>query len=207
MSRRIPLHVYHRPPFTPAHRGNSFRGLREAIDTHHNAIDLDALLSADGVWMNLHWQILAKDGYRDPKGIYDLRETPVHEIPAADLLRFRAKDRNGRTYRIRTMRQMFRRINRLANRTGVRLTACVELKVEWRFGVTDTYDSLLADAGRYKVPLIVMSQPRGGVGVRYLHAAQDAGAATMLMQRGPVTAEQRAAVRYIKTGPIVRAAR
>ena len=57
-TRRVDLRVYHRRPFTPAHRGNSFRGLLAAVAKRYNAIDLDMLVSFDGVLVCTHWQDL-----------------------------------------------------------------------------------------------------------------------------------------------------
>lgn len=49
MTRRIPLHVYHRRLGTPAHRGNSFRAIRKALAHGYTGHDHRLGLKTTGV--------------------------------------------------------------------------------------------------------------------------------------------------------------
>ena len=137
-TRRVDLRVYHRRPFTPAHRGNSYRGLLTAVAKRYNAIDLDMLVSLDGVLVCTHWQDLRKDGYRSITGI-NLDRRRTKRLTMGELGTCVARDRNGKPYRLRSIREMFEQASRLRHLTGTALTLCLEVKPDPRFRKPETY--------------------------------------------------------------------
>ena len=208
-TRRVDLRVYHRRPFTPAHRGNSYRGLLAAVAKRYNAIDLDMLVSFDGVLVCTHWQDLRKDGYRSTTGI-NLDRRRTKRLTMDELRTCEARDhdkKRKRPYRLRSIREMFEQASRLRHLTGTALTLCLEVKPDPRFRKPETYVPLLRWDLRYGVPFVVMSQPRGGVGYDYLDAARAAGCRVMVQRRGPVRWDRLRAGDLVKTGPWVREVR
>ena len=208
-TRRVDLRVYHRRPFTPAHRGNSFRGLLAAVAKRYNAIDLDMLVSFDGVLVCTHWQDLRKDGYRSTSGI-NLDRRRTKRLTMGELATCVARDhdkRRKRPYRIHSIREMFEQADLLRQSTGVALTLCLEVKPDPRFKKAETYAQLPHWLRHFGVDFIVMSQPRGGVGYDYLDAARAAGCRVMVQRRGPVRWDRLRAGDLVKTGPWVREVR
>lgn len=187
MSERI----WHRPPFTPAHRGNSRRGLIKAYDAQAWGIDIDILLSRstpadpDGIPIACHWQRpLRFDSFYDPRGKLS-RNARVSELLGHEVFRLRTRGKNP--YRIRAVSHLMRWNVRLAESyQRDPLVLCLEVKPDHRFGRVGVYERLLTEAADIGCPIRIMTQPRGGVGLEYAQAAKAAGAQVILLRRGRV---------------------
>lgn len=184
-------HIWHRPPFTPAHRGNSRRGLIKAYDAQAWGIDIDILLSRstpadpDGIPIACHWQRpLRFDSFYDPRGKLS-RNARVSELLGHEVFRLRTRGKNP--YRIRAVSHLMRWNVRLAESyQRDPLVLCLEVKPDPRFGRVGVYERLLTEAADIGCPIRIMTQPRGGVGLEYAQAAKAAGAQVILLRRGRV---------------------
>ena len=180
-------HIWHRPSRTPAHVGNSRRGLEKAYRAGSWGIDIDVLMDRDGRVMACHWQRpMVFDGFYDPAGklprTKKLRDMYAHEIA-------RLRTRDAVPYRIHSASAMIRWNLDLAPKYHRRLdplVLCFEVKPEPRFADPDSYLETLGTAAAFGVPVRIMTQPRGGVGLRYARAAKKAGAQVILLRRGRV---------------------
>jgi len=181
-------HIWHRPPRTPAHVGNSRRGLEKAYRAGSWGIDIDVLMDRDGRVMACHWQRpMVFDGFYDPAGklprTKKLRDMYAHEIA-------RLRTRDAEPYRIHSASAMIRWNLDLAVEHDRRLdplVLCFEVKPEPRFADPDSYLGVLRMAAMVGVPVRIMTQPRGGEGLRYARAAKKAGAQIILLRRGRVS--------------------
>lgn len=187
--------IYHRPPFTPAHRGNSRRGLIKAYDAQAWGIDIDMLLTKsttgdpDGMPVACHWsRPLRFDRFRDPLRKLD-RNTKVRDMLAyRDVFRLRTRGR--RPYRIWAIRHLMEfNVAMAESYRRDPLVLCLEVKPDPRFKRRAVYDRLLDDASETGCPIRIMTQPRGGLGLEYAAAAKQAGAKVILLRRGPVSKE------------------
>ena len=183
MSERI----WHRPPRTPAHIGNSRRGLEKAYKDGAWGIDIDILMSRSGRVMACHWQRpMIFDGFYDPAGELP-RTKKLRDMSGGEIARLRTRD--AVPYRIHSASAMIRWNLDLAPKYHRRLdplVLCFEVKPEPRFADPDSYLETLGTAAAFGVPVRIMTQPRGGEGLRYARAAKKAGAQVILLRRGRV---------------------
>ena len=186
MSERI----WHRPPRTPAHIGNSRRGLEKAYKDGAWGIDIDILMSRSGRVMACHWQRpMVFDGFYDPAGKLP-RTKKLRDMSGGEIARLRTRD--AVPYRIHSASAMIRWNLDLAPKYHRRLdplVLCFEVKPEPRFADPDSYLETLGTAAAFGVPVRIMTQPRGGEGLRYARAAKKAGAQVILLRRGRVGKE------------------
>lgn len=183
MSERI----WHRPPRTPAHIGNSRRGLEKGYKDGAWGIDIDILMSRSGRVMACHWQRpMIFDGFYDPAGELP-RTKKLRDMSGGEIARLRTRD--AVPYRIHSASAMIRWNLDLAPKYHRRLdplVVCFEVKPEPRFADPDSYRETLGTAAAFGVPVRIMTQPRGGEGLRYARAAKKAGAQIILLRRGRV---------------------
>ena len=186
MSERI----WHRPPRTPAHIGNSRRGLEKAYRAGSWGIDIDVLMDRDGRVMACHWQRpMVFDGFYDPAGKLP-RTKKLRDMSGGEIARLRTRD--AVPYRIHSASAMIRWNLDLAPKYHRRLdplVLCFEVKPEPRFADPDSYLETVGTAAAFGAPVRIMTQPRGGVGLRYARAAKKAGAQVILLRRGRVGKE------------------
>ena len=186
MSERI----WHRPPRTPAHIGNSRRGLEKAYKAGAWGIDIDILMSRSGRVMACHWQRpMIFDGFYDPAGKLP-RTKKLRDMSGGEIARLRTRD--AVPYRVHSASAMIRWNLDLAPKYHRRLdplVLCFEVKPEPRFADPDSYLETVGTAAAFGVPVRIMTQPRGGEGLRYARAAKKAGARVILLRRGRVGKE------------------
>lgn len=184
------MRIAHKPDRDRYRAWNSRIGIRKAAAAGASALDVDMQVSRDGVFLATHWERpLLRDGFRDPLGKIG-RFTRVDHLWASDVERLRSEE----GYRIRPVHQLFP----TAKRHGV--TLCLEAKEDHRLVHPEAWAQLAADVREEDAPVVIMSQPFGGVGVRALAAAKAAGLPTLLLTRGRVRPEWWDALDYVK-GP------
>ena len=183
MSERI----WHRPPRTPAHIGNSRRGLEKAYKDGAWGIDIDILMSRSGRVMACHWQRpMIFDGFYDPAGELP-RTKKLRDMSGGEIARLRTRD--AVPYRIHSASAMIRWNLDLAPKYHRRLdplVLCFEVKPEPRFADPDSYLETVGTAAAFGAPVRIMTQPRGGEGLRYARAAKKVGVRVILLRRGRV---------------------
>lgn len=114
--------IFHVAKGMKYHVGNSLRGIRKAIRRRFWAIDLDILITKDGVIVGCHWsRPMLRDGFYDPLGKIP-PGTPIHQLTWAQVATLRTKD----GYRIQ-------RIERLLQECGPKIIAYLEPKSDARF--------------------------------------------------------------------------
>lgn len=190
--------IYHRPPLTPAHRGNSRRGIMRAYYRHAWGIDIDMLMGRGGDNDSLyygplygcHWQCPCRfDWFRDPDGEVG-RNTRLRDMSPEEVARLRTPKWAG-AYKISTVKELMR-FNLHAAEQRKPLHMCFEVKPDPRFAHPGAYHRLFDDADKVGHPrefIRVMTQPRGGLGLQYAEAAKAAGAKVILLRRGRVSKE------------------
>jgi hypothetical protein len=203
MTRRIPLHVYHRRLGTPAHRGNSFRAIRKALAHGYTGIDIDVTMTSDGVLIANHWQRLMRfDGFYDPSGRLD-RNRKVKDLTWGQVSRLRTRDREP--YRVHELYGMFVFAAGEQVRQRARITLCLEIKPgDARLFDPFTYRRIANYAEVTGVNVIVMAQGRGDLW-RVFKPAAEAGLTTMVQWRGKQPPAHVAEyVKLAKYGRVVR---
>ena len=207
MTRRIPLHVYHRRLGTPAHRGNSFRAIRKALAHGYTGIDIDVTMTSDGVLIANHWQRLMRfDGFYDPSGRLD-RNAKIKTLTWGQVSRLRTRDAKpgDEPYRVRKLSQIFGRATGEQVRQSSRITLCLEIKPgDARLFDPTVYKLIAHMADLSGVDTIVMAQGRGDLW-RVFKPAAEAGLTTMVQWRGKQPPAHVAEyVKLAKYGRVVR---
>lgn len=149
------------------HAENSIRGIKTAWRRHFDAIDLDILITKDGVIVCCHWmQPLRRDNFYDPShrlGVHAM----VKEHTWEELRGLRTKDDNYRIIRIERALRLCKRYN---------IIAYFEPKNDKRFEEDWPWQHIVeyAKSIRYKRRVWVRSIrnfPTKGAGVRRVQAA------------------------------------
>lgn len=187
------LIVAHKPDRDRYRAWNCRAGIRKAAARGATALDVDVQVTRDVMLVATHWERpMLRDGFTDPEGTLS-RFTRVDRMWLHEVMRLRSPE----GYRIRPVHHLIP----TAHRHGVRL--CLEAKQDAILERREAWEQLDADVrgwGPFPGPVVVMSQPFGGAGVRVLRAAKDAGLPTLLLTRGRVRPEWWPALDYVK-GP------
>ncbi len=162
----------------PYHFNNSPQGLKAARKKGYKGIDLDAMISKDGVVVNTHWaDVLKRGGFYDPKKKLPKNIT-VKKLNADQL--FSLKSKGG--YSIHSMEEMFK----LAKKEGLRVE--FELKgskgFEYGHGGLTRLKEMKAIADRIGVQVQVKTISTTPGAKARLKAAHRAGFTTFVLPRG-----------------------
>jgi glycerophosphoryl diester phosphodiesterase len=134
---RIRLPAYHLKWPRMKHEENSLRGIKYAARHRWPMIDLDLLITKDGVVVNTHWdRPLVRDGFRDPLGQIG-RDAQVRDLTWVQLSRLVA-GRWPRRYHI----QRVERVLHECARRGI--VAGLEAKDDPRFEQDDVWAQIRA---------------------------------------------------------------
>lgn len=98
------MSIYHKDDDTPYFFENSYAGIDYAAAHDYDEIDLDILITKDGVLVCTHWPRPLEHGFYDPWRLIKKR-TRVDQMTWKQVKRLRAKW-NGKTFRIRTVADM-----------------------------------------------------------------------------------------------------
>lgn len=170
------LLILHKNKWEMYHVANSMFGLRRTARLKVNGQDIDCLLTKEGIPVATHWQKPLRHGFKDPLGKIPSGKN-IGDMPWREVSRLRSRD--GRGFRIYTVRRILKESARL------NITACLELKPDHRWGRSRPYDYIKKYSSKYNAPVIVMQFPRAKK-ITYLVAAKKAGMTTLLLMRGPV---------------------
>lgn len=82
---------------------NTPEGIKFAAENGYASIDLDMLITKDGVPVATHWaQPMLKDGFHDPLGKLD-EKTKISDMTLAEVMRLRNEDGQSQIYPMSTM--------------------------------------------------------------------------------------------------------
>lgn len=157
------LPIFHTRKGEKYHRGNSIRGIRRARRRGYPAIDLDILITLDGVVIGCHWpRPLWRDGFRDPKrkvsktaDVKHLRWAVVHRLVAGYVTRYRIQ-------RIETL---------LGECARLGIIAVLEPKGDPRFDRRATWDHIAAIAEDKGAEVMVRALPQNASALPAARAA------------------------------------
>lgn len=171
--------VFHRSD--PYRAGNSIQGLDEAKAKGYTAVDLDALISKDGVVENTHWpEVIGKGGFYDPLGKI-ARDARVASLTHEQVARLRSKD----GYVIRRMSAMIEE----AKKRNLRVEVEAKSAVRFRYGYgglgtfRKLYEAAKNDGANVQVK-VISTTPYAKL---ILAAAHKAGFTTFVLPRGART--------------------
>lgn len=169
--RTIRAKVAHVPKGVPYHVLNSRRGV---VSLHEDVryVDLDVLITRDGVGVNTHWQRPLMHGFYDPWNEIPKR-AKVSDLTSNQVARLRT--RRGQ-YRINTVWQM-RRICITDD-----ITPLWELKPDGRWNHKVTHQKIFRP-GEFVTAIGTPGR------WRYFEAAKKAGLNTIILPRGHVPAD------------------
>lgn len=155
----------------PKHRENSLRGIRYAARHGFDAIDLDLLITSDGVIVGTHWdRPMRRDGFHDP--LHHLaHDRTVRSMRWDQIRRLRA---GSRLYPYKISR-----VERLLAECARRgITALLEPKDDARFEEPSTWryiKKVADDVGAHVAVYTLENFPTPEAGVRRAQAARSAG--------------------------------
>jgi glycerophosphoryl diester phosphodiesterase len=165
------MRIFHlRARFFKKHLENSIRGIRKAVRLGYDAIDLDLLITKDGVIVVCHWdRPLLKDGFVDPNHRIQVRAL-VRALTWAQIETLRAPG----GYRI------IRIEHALAECARDRIIAYLEPKDDPRFALDSVWQYIksISDLHRTKVRVYALPQNKAA-----LPPARRVGYRTRLIRR------------------------
>lgn len=169
--RTIRAKVAHVPKGVPYHVLNSRRGV---VSLHEDVryVDLDVLITKDGIGVNTHWQRPLMHGFYDPRGTIPKR-AKVSELTWHQVRRLRS--RRGQ-YAINTVAIM-RNVSDFQD-----VTPLWELKPDRRWNFARTHQRIF-NPGEF---VMAIGTPGRW---RYFEAAKKAGLNTIILPRGHVPAD------------------
>ncbi len=145
---------------------NTPAGIKFAAKRGYSSIDLDMLITKDGVPVATHWaKPMAKDGFYDPQGKLG-KNTKVSDMTLAQVMRLRNRDGQSRIYPMSTMIKELKK-------NGI--AGDLEAKNDPRFAtdrVMGYLAGLVRDSG---IKANLKSINRGPLSGRILNTAQEHG--------------------------------
>lgn len=143
------------------HIENSLRGIRRAARLGYDAIDIDILMTKDGVIVACHWdRPQLRDGFHDPNHRVAVHQT-VRNTNWADLKGLRAGD----GYRIQRIEIM------LAACARARIIAYLEPKDDPRFAAEGPWLHIKAVAAKYGTKVRVRALPQNAAALPFARRA------------------------------------
>lgn len=170
--KRMPKSWHTFAHYTPYHVNNSYRGIDKAHDAGYTRMDIDALMTLDGVMVAAHWDRPLAHGFRDPLG-KTARDRLIRTMSFAHVKRLRA----GEGYRINGLANMIR----YAHDRGI--TVEVDAKADKRFEESARWEKLRDAIGGTAGVLVKTTSDLPGAH-RRLAAAKAAGFTTAILPRG-----------------------
>lgn len=144
------MRIFHIRTWFLKHVENSIRGIRKAARLGYDAIDLDMLITSDGVIVACHWgEALAKDRFVDPKHRIQ-HNALIKHLTWAQVRTLRAQPGNYRIQRIEIM---------LAACARNKIIAYLEPKYDHRFGQDWPWQHIKDTAAKYGTKVRVYALP------------------------------------------------
>lgn len=172
-----------------------------------NGVDVDCQISREGTWYGTHWATPMRHGFAPPKGSDLRRDATLHQLTDAQIATLRCVYPDAKGAPIAPVSRFME-----VATDGRDVTLCLEVKPDARFELVETYAPIVAHAERTGCRVLIMTIHRHGLtraararwerhARRRLAAAHAAGLPTMLLTRGPVSADWWAVLDYVK-GPV-----
>lgn len=145
---------------------NSPQGVKFAADHGYKSIDLDMLITKDGVPVNTHWsQPMKKDGFYDP--LQKLSEnTKISDMTLAEVMRLRNKDGQSQINTVSTMIEQLKK-------NGI--AGDFEVKNDPRFATDEVMGSLARQVREAGIQANVKTIDYGDRSYQALSKAQEHG--------------------------------
>ena len=169
--RTIRAKVAHVAKGVPYHVLNSRRGV---VSLHEDVryVDLDVLITKDGIGVNTHWQRPLRHGFYDPRGTIP-KNTKVSDLTWKEVDRLRTRQGQYAINTVHTMRAHAKRRD---------VTPLWELKPDRRWNFARTHQKIFRP-GEFVMAIGVPGR------WRYFEAAKKAGLNTIILPRGHVPAD------------------